>query len=90
MGAAACDHFCTRLEYRFSEAQIEAMLPDASFDDIRFSDKAPIWCAVGIKSPRCGDARGRYTSALRIRALMTSSSITVSTTMMICAAVSPY
>jgi len=31
-----------------------------------------------------------YTSALRIRALMMSSTITVTTTIIICAAVSPY
>jgi ubiquinone/menaquinone biosynthesis C-methylase UbiE len=50
MRTDAYDRFCTQLEHRFSKAQIEAMLSDAGFDAIRFSDKAPFWCAVGIKS----------------------------------------
>lgn len=45
----ALDRFGTRLEQRFSLAEIKAMLEDAGFKDIRFSDKPPYWCAVGIK-----------------------------------------
>lgn len=45
----ALDRFGTRLEQRFSRAEIKTMLEDAGFTDIRFSDKPPYWCAVGIK-----------------------------------------
>lgn len=45
----ALDRFGTRLEQRFSRTEIEAMLENAGFKDIRFSDKPPFWCAVGIK-----------------------------------------
>lgn len=45
----ALDRFGTRLEQRFSRAEIHAMLSDAGFVDIRFSDRPPFWCAVGIK-----------------------------------------
>lgn len=46
----ALDRFGTRLEQRFSRAEIKAMLEDAGFKDIRFSDGPPYWCAVGLKS----------------------------------------
>ena len=46
----ALDRFGTRLEHRFSRAEIRSMLEEAGFTDIRFSDKPPYWCAVGIKS----------------------------------------
>jgi SAM-dependent methyltransferase len=45
----ALDRFGTRLEQRFSRAQIERMLTDAGLDRIRFSDTPPFWCAVGWK-----------------------------------------
>jgi ubiquinone/menaquinone biosynthesis C-methylase UbiE len=45
----AYDRFCTRLEQRFTRAEIEAMLQDAGFAEIRFSESPPFWCAVGIK-----------------------------------------
>ncbi len=51
MRTDAYDRFCTRLEKRFTRSQIEAMLIRAGFVDIRFSDREPFWCAVGI-SPR--------------------------------------
>jgi SAM-dependent methyltransferase len=50
MRTDAFDRLCTPLEQRFSKPQIEAMLVDAGFGDIRFSDHAPFWCAVGIRS----------------------------------------
>jgi ubiquinone/menaquinone biosynthesis C-methylase UbiE len=49
MRTDAYDRFCTRLEKRFTRPQIEAMLKRAGFADIRFSDREPFWCAVGIK-----------------------------------------
>jgi ubiquinone/menaquinone biosynthesis C-methylase UbiE len=49
MRTDAYDRFCTRLEQRFTRRQIERMLIGAGFDEIRFSDKVPYWCAVGKK-----------------------------------------
>jgi len=49
MRTDAYDRFCTRLEKRFTRPRIEAMLTRAGFVDIRFSDREPFWCAVGIK-----------------------------------------
>ncbi len=51
MRTDAYDRFCTRLEKRFTRAQIEQMLLRAGFEQIQFSDSPPYWCAVGIKSP---------------------------------------
>lgn len=50
MRTDAYDRFCTRLEKRFTRDEIEAMLNRAGFDDVRFSERMPFWCAVGIKS----------------------------------------
>jgi ubiquinone/menaquinone biosynthesis C-methylase UbiE len=50
MRTDAYDRFCTRLEQRFTLRQIEHMLSAAGFDEIRFSDKVPYWCAVGKKT----------------------------------------
>jgi SAM-dependent methyltransferase len=49
MRTDAYDRFCTRLEQRFTRPEIESMLTQAGFGDIRFSDREPFWCAVGIK-----------------------------------------
>ena len=49
MRTDAYDRFCTRLEQRFTRAEIESMLTEAGFGDIRFSDREPFWCAVGVK-----------------------------------------
>jgi len=43
------DRFGTPLEQRFTRDQILAMMQSAGLRDIRFSDQAPYWCAVGIK-----------------------------------------
>lgn len=43
------DRFGTPLEQRFNRAEIERMMRAAGLADIRFSDDAPYWCAVGIK-----------------------------------------
>lgn len=50
MRTDAYDRFCTRLEKRFRRGEIEGMLTRAGFKHIRFSDRQPFWCAVGIKS----------------------------------------
>jgi MYXO-CTERM domain-containing protein len=49
MRTDALDRFGTRLEQRFTRAQMETMMRDAGLDRIRFSDAVPYWCAVGIK-----------------------------------------
>jgi ubiquinone/menaquinone biosynthesis C-methylase UbiE len=49
MRTDAYDRFCTRLEKRFTRQEIEAMFNRVGFLDIRFSDREPFWCAVGIK-----------------------------------------
>jgi SAM-dependent methyltransferase len=46
----ALDRFGTRLEQRFTRAQIERMMRDAGLTDIRFSERPPHWCAVGIRA----------------------------------------
>ena len=45
----ARDRFGTPLEQRFTRAEIEKLMLAAGLDDIRFSESAPYWCAVGIK-----------------------------------------
>ncbi|MDB4916470.1 MAG: Methyltransferase type 11 [Gemmatimonadetes bacterium] len=49
MRTDALDRFGTRLEQRFSRAQIGAMMTRAGLADIRFSERAPFWCAMGRK-----------------------------------------
>jgi ubiquinone/menaquinone biosynthesis C-methylase UbiE len=50
MRTDAYDRFSTRLEKRFTRSEIERMLRDAGFDNVRFSDREPFWCAVGIRT----------------------------------------
>ena len=50
MRTNAFDRFCTRLEQRFTRAQITDMLRAAGFDDITFSDKEPFWVALAYKT----------------------------------------
>ena len=50
MRTDALDRFGTRLEQRFSAAQIEAMMEDAGLERISFSESVPYWCAVGYRS----------------------------------------
>lgn len=49
MRTDAYDRFCTSLEQRFTRRQIEQMLLDGGFCEIRFSEQAPFWCAVAIR-----------------------------------------
>lgn len=49
MRTDALDRFGTRLERRFSRADIQAMLEQAGFVRITFSDKAPFWCVIAFK-----------------------------------------
>ena len=43
------DRFGTPLEQRFTRKQVGTMLEAAGLGNVRFSDRAPYWCAVGIK-----------------------------------------
>jgi len=49
MRTDAFDRFCTRLEQRFTRAQIADMLQAAGFDSARFSQTEPYWVALAIK-----------------------------------------
>ena len=50
MRTDAYDRFSTRLEQRFTRAQIERMMLDAGLTGLRFSDSEPYWCAVGVRA----------------------------------------
>jgi SAM-dependent methyltransferase len=49
MRTDALDRFGTRLEQRFSRAEITRMMEAAGLGGITFSDQAPFWCAVGVR-----------------------------------------
>lgn len=49
MRTDALDRFGTRLEQRFTRAEITAMMERAGLENIRFHDGMPFWCAVGTK-----------------------------------------
>jgi SAM-dependent methyltransferase len=49
MRTDARDRFGTPLERRFSRGEIQQMMQSAGLRDVRFSENAPFWCAVGIK-----------------------------------------
>jgi SAM-dependent methyltransferase len=50
MRTDALDRFGTRLEQRFTKAEIQQMMTGAGLIDIRFSEREPYWCAVGLKA----------------------------------------
>lgn len=50
------DRFGTRLEQRFSAAQIRTMMEDAGLEEIRFRQGEPYWCACGRRK-RTDDAK---------------------------------
>ena len=43
----ALDRLGTRIEHRMTRAQIGLMMERAGLSEIRFSESAPFWCAVG-------------------------------------------
>ncbi len=45
----ALDRFGTRLEQRFTRAEIESMMRNAGLDQVRFHEAVPYWVAVGSK-----------------------------------------
>lgn len=50
MRTDALDRFGTRLEKRFTRAEIEAMMRDAGLTRLTFSATEPYWCVVGFKA----------------------------------------
>ncbi len=50
MRTDARDRFGTPLEQRFTRQEIEDMMREAGLVDLRFSERAPFWCAVGMKT----------------------------------------
>lgn len=51
MRTDSLDRFGTKLEQRFSRAEIEAMMVAAGLENVRFSDNPPHWVACGAKRP---------------------------------------
>ena len=51
MRTDALDRFGTRLEKRFTRAEITSMMERAGLRDIAFSEDAPYWVAVGFREP---------------------------------------
>lgn len=49
MRTDALDRFGTRLEKRFTKAEIRAMMESAGLERVTFSAEAPYWCAIGYK-----------------------------------------
>jgi SAM-dependent methyltransferase len=50
MRTDALDRFGTRLEQRFSAPEVVRMMASAGLEEIRVSDDAPYWCAVGRRA----------------------------------------
>ena len=50
MRTDALDRFGTRLEHRFTRAEIGAMMAEAGLNHIVFSDRPPFWVACGRKA----------------------------------------
>lgn len=46
------DRFGTPLEQRFTRAEIDAMMRAAGLTNVKFSERAPFWCAVGFRERR--------------------------------------
>ncbi len=50
MRTDALDRFGTKLEQRFSRAELKAMMEAAGLVDVTFSEQRPFWCAVGFRA----------------------------------------
>lgn len=50
MRTDALDRFGTRLEKRFTRAEMQAMMESAGLRGVTFSETAPYWCAVGFSA----------------------------------------
>jgi SAM-dependent methyltransferase len=49
MRTDALDRFGTRLEQRFTRAEMLVMMTDAGLQEVRFSERTPFWVATGIR-----------------------------------------
>jgi SAM-dependent methyltransferase len=49
MRTDSLDRFGTRLEHRFTRAEIDNMLARAGLTDIQFRESEPYWCVIGFK-----------------------------------------
>jgi SAM-dependent methyltransferase len=49
MRTDALDRFGTKLEHRFTRPEIQAMMERCGLENIRFSDSAPYWVALGTR-----------------------------------------
>lgn len=49
MRTDAFDRFATRLEQRFTQAEIRTMMEAAGLERVTFAAEAPYWCAIGYK-----------------------------------------
>lgn len=54
MRTDALDRFGTRLEHRFTRAQIQDMMEAAGLSRISFSPSLPYWCVVGFRDAPAG------------------------------------
>ena len=54
MRTDALDRFGTRLEQRFTRAEILCLMTAAGLEDVTFSEVAPYWCAVGYRVKATG------------------------------------
>ena len=57
MRTDALDRFGTRLEHRFTAAQIRQMMTQAGLEEITFSSSFPYWCAAGRKAAQARSLR---------------------------------
>ncbi len=51
MRTDSLDRFGTRLEHRYTRAEITAMMDAAGLEQIEFSEEVPFWVSVGRKKP---------------------------------------
>ena len=49
MGTDSLDRFGTRLEHRFTRAEIDNMLARAGLTNVEFRESEPFWCVIGYK-----------------------------------------
>ena len=56
MRTDSLDRFGTKLEQRFTRAQILSMLSKSGLEQVRFSEKMPYWVAVGLKAAHVNPA----------------------------------
>jgi SAM-dependent methyltransferase len=50
MRTDALDRFGTKIEHRFTKAEIQEMMEEAGLKDIRFSARPPFWVSIGTKA----------------------------------------